>query len=533
MRLDDRSTRSFLIGSALALMVSVALVVWDAQCDPSPFGSSCLGALPALKDYEAGRSSSYQKSGGNFDYVRIPAGGEICMASLEGPGMITHIWVTLGYPARAGYRKLVLRMFFDDAPTPCVLSPLGDFFGQGHAQTYTYESQPLSVGTQGGLNSFWQMPFYRNARITVTNEGRQDCTMFYYYVDYRRYEELPPNMGIFHAHYRQEFPCVQGGPYVLLEAEGTGHYVGTNLSIEQMEDGWWGEGDDRIFIDGSEEPVMHGTGSEDYFCGAWGFSHEFAHREYGQPFRAKLDANGKPQRYFPDIRGQEARKYLWPTGWLTGDLHNVYRYHISDPIPFRQSIRVEIEHGAVNNEQQNNYSSVAYWYQAEPHKTLSTLPTVMERIPHFLRLREHENGVFEGEDFVDVAQYNQGAVHEADMWFWGSGWSCMSTLVWKPVSEGDELVLPFHFQNQGTYRLILAPTHSKEGGRFQVSLNEHIFEEPLDIYWSGDFPGVQQHVCGEVHLATGGYELRFRYLGKDPDSKTGNLDLDYFQFQPY
>jgi len=297
-------------------MTLLTFVLASITVCAQPVQGDDLDSLPRLKTYQALRESSFHRGGGNWDFVRINAGESHVLADLEGPGMITHIWVTMAYQARGGHRKMVLRMYFDDADTPCVLSPVGDFFGLGHGQIYTYESGPLCVGTEGGMNSFWKMPFYKSAKITVTNEGRQDCGSFYYYVDYRKYESLPPDLGIFHAVYRQAMPCEKGVPYLIMEATGEGHYVGTNLSIEQTEDGWWGEGDDKIFIDGAEKPTMTGTGSEDYFCGAWGFSHEFSFKSLGQPYRAKRREDGTFQRFTPDVRGEKARIYQWPTGWL-------------------------------------------------------------------------------------------------------------------------------------------------------------------------------------------------------------------------
>ena len=426
---------------------------------------------------------------------------------------------------------MVFRMYFDGSKTPCVLSPVGDFFGLGHGQIYAYESEPLAVGTEGGMNSFWKMPFYRSATITVTNEGRQDCTSFYYYIDYRKYKRLPRNQGIFHAVYRQAMPCEKGAPYLIIETTGHGHYIGTNLSIEQTEDGWWGEGDDRIFIDGDEKPTLTGTGSEDYFCGAWGFSHEFAYKSFGQPYRAKLQKNGLFKRYFPDVRGEKARVYRWPTGWMTGDLYNVYRYHLDDPIPFRKSIRVEIEHGATDNEQQNNYSSVAYWYQREPHTAAPVLPSCDDRLPDFMWPRELEDGKFEGEDFIEVATATGGAITEDGQWFWGNIWSNTAELAWVPSATGDILTLPVPIAQQGTYRLGGKLTNNSEAGTFAVILDDLQLAESIDLYRPGIIPSPEPYAFGEVHLATGEHSLKFKCLGQNPESKRNRLGIDFVRFQ--
>jgi hypothetical protein len=190
----------------------------------------------------------------------------------------------------------------------------------------------------------------------VTNEGGKPVAAFYYYVDYRVLKELSEFTPYFHAQYRQEMPCAPGRSYVLLEAEGRGHYVGCNLSVLQQAMGWWGEGDDMIFVDGEKTPSLHGTGSEDYFSDAWGM------REDENPFY------GCP---------------LQEEDFQTGSKATVYRFHIPDPIPFTKSILVTIEHGHAND-RADDFSSVAYWYQAEPHKPFPPLALVDKRLPYAL-----------------------------------------------------------------------------------------------------------------------------------------------------
>jgi len=179
---------------------------------------------------------------------------------------------------------------------------------------------------------------------------------FYYYIDYRELPELSADTPYFHAQYHQEMPCRPGENYLFLDAVGRGHYVGCNLSILQRAMGWWGEGDDMIFIDGEKFPSLYGTGSEDYFSDAWGM------REDENPFY------GCPLQE-PDFKA--------------GSKATVYRFHIPDPIPFKTSIRVTIEHGHAND-RSDYFSSVAYWYQSEPHKPFPPLPSMKKRIPFAL-----------------------------------------------------------------------------------------------------------------------------------------------------
>ena len=156
----------------------------------------------------------------------------------------------------------MLRIYFDDLPEPCVEAPLGDFFGLGHAQTYAYASQPLAVGTHSGLNSYWPMPFAAKARLVVANEGAQDCNALYFQIDYRTLDQPLPDGLHFFAAYRQAFPPLKEKPYQILQTDGgQGHFAGCNLSVEQQDEGWWGEGDVAMFIDGEAKPSIAGTGS--------------------------------------------------------------------------------------------------------------------------------------------------------------------------------------------------------------------------------------------------------------------------------
>jgi hypothetical protein len=197
------------------------------------------------------------------------------------------------------------------------------------------------------------MPFRRSCRITATNEGTRTVDAFYYYVDYRELPEAPPDAAYFHAQYRQEFPPGARRDYTLLKAEGAGHYVGSVLSVLQRAMGWWGEGDDRFRIDGETKPSLHGTGSEDYFSDAWGMREGHA-LFYGCPLQEE--------------------------DFQAGSKASVYRFHIPDPVPFKTSIEVTIEHGHAND-RSDDVSSVAFWYQVEPHRPFAALPPAAERLP--------------------------------------------------------------------------------------------------------------------------------------------------------
>jgi Protein of unknown function (DUF2961) len=338
------------------------------------WGSS-LSSLPEPRDYVLKRISSYDRSGGNVDYRTIEPGATLTVLDEPGPGVITHIWFTLADDEPYHLKKIVLRMYWDGESSSSVETPLGDFFGLGLGDYHTFESVPLSVAPTRALNSFFPMPFRKQARITVTNMGLQKVDAFYFNLDLQVHgKALPADTLYFHAQYRQAAPnkgvtndwtdngdprandrknLSGAGNYVWMEASGRGQFIGVTMSVLQNQDYWWGEGDDMFFIDGAREPTVTGTGSEDYFIGAYGFQKPFSYALYGAP-----------------IVGEER----------AGSRSSLYRFHLDSPIPFTKSIKATIEHGHANT-RSDNYYSVAYWYQTEPHSPFPPLPTVQERLP--------------------------------------------------------------------------------------------------------------------------------------------------------
>ncbi|NLE44219.1 MAG: DUF2961 domain-containing protein [Chloroflexi bacterium] len=369
------------------------------------FKGSPLGELPRIRNVRTRRESSWDRTGGNNDFKRIQPGETITLADIEGSGCINHIWCTHASPEPGYLRRTVLRAWWDGESEPSVESPLGDFFGVGHAQMVDFVSLPLQMSPTGGrgFNCFFPMPFSKRAHLEVTNEGNVELVL-YYYVDYELHEGIPDDFGRFHAQWRRESftegisdrgmsnPEFEFGGtniggaanYVILEAEGQGHYVGCNMSIQNMREGsrfswpdelswplrmeeletrrealmecfnWYGEGDDMIFIDGEEwPPSLHGTGTEDYFNTAY-----CPAVQYSAPYHG-LTIPGGPN-------------------W--SDKIALYRFHIEDPIHFQKSIRVTIEHGHANR-RSDDLASTAYWYQVEPHKPFPALLPVAERLP--------------------------------------------------------------------------------------------------------------------------------------------------------
>jgi hypothetical protein len=380
-------------------------------------GLSPLRGLAKLRQAKTRRFSSYDRTGGNDDRFHLEPGQTATIAEHAGAGVVTHIWATLACGSPYFLRKVVLRAYWDGSEDPSVETPIGDFFGMGHAQTRNFWSLPVQASPQDGksFNCWFPMPFGSHMRITVTNEADREV-LVYYYVDLELHERLEEGLGRFHAQYRQATPkstaaaglsngeYLFGGSntdgrdnYTILEAEGHGHYVGVLFSVysrrRSVHWDWYGEGDDMIFVDGEPgfavpdtvrkpdprlgepgpviaqraestpgandawPPTLHGTGTEDYFNTAW-----CPTQDYSSPYHGII-ANGGPNWTEPVT---------------------LYRWHIEDPVIFHRQIRVTIEHGHANR-RSDDLSSVAFWYQALPHKPFDPLPAVAQRLPTFRR----------------------------------------------------------------------------------------------------------------------------------------------------
>ncbi len=341
------------------------------------YNQGLLASLTRAKKARSLRASSWDTSGRNADAWRIGAGETRVLADIKGSGCINHIWMTQG----SGYRNVLIRIFWDDEDNPSVLCPLGDFFGLGHEIVNSYQSFMFSASTRGNnqrntgcaLNCYVQMPFRKSARIELVNEGDEPHGQ-YFYVDYELYDKpLDDDVIYFHSQFRRENPCNGWGHevrvnsreanivnaerlawnnnYLILEAEGKGHYIGCNLSVSNFQRTWWGEGDDMIWVDGYKwPPDLHGTGSEDYLNQAWGMQDNAFMRNGSSIHEGNTN------------------------GYQTSYVH-----HLENPICFQKEIKVNIEHGH-GNHLSNETSSVAYWYQTEPHKPFGIVP-VNQRKP--------------------------------------------------------------------------------------------------------------------------------------------------------
>lgn len=293
-------------------------------------------------------------------FIRVNAGESSTLMDVQGSGIIQHIWIVENIN-----RGLVLRCYWDGEEQPSVECPVPDFFAVGHGKVAPVNSLPVTVVPKNALSCFWPMPFRRRARITLTNETGNDVELVAYQITYVE-TDVPPQAGTFHAQYRQAATADQN-PYVILDGvKGRGRYVGTFLSWTQHETGWFGEGEVKFYMDGDKEfPSICGTGTEDYFLASYGFPSAYSTLYAGSTLPS--DENAAPPQFW-----------------------SLYRWHIQDPINFATDLRVTVqalgwEGSKYRKLTKDRISSVAYWYQDEPHSAFPRLPSLAERIeasPH-------------------------------------------------------------------------------------------------------------------------------------------------------
>jgi hypothetical protein len=300
--------------------------------------------------------------------IHVAGNTTVVLADVDGPGAIQHVWLTVHPTA---WRRLVLRFYWDGEASPSVEVPVGDLFCNGWCVRCNISSLPIAVNPAGGFNCYFEMPFRQHARITMENLSQDEIRGFYYQIDYTL-TEVPADRAYFHAQWRRSNPLPYQQMHSLLDGvTGRGHYVGTYLAWGVNNNGWWGEGEMKFWLDGDGEwPTICTTGTEDYFGGAWNF--EFPQGQYGahsSPF------TGLPQVLKPDGLYQSQQRF------------GLYRWHVMDPIRFQQDLKVKIQalgwRSTLGGDRrylpmQDDIASTAYWYQTEPHAPFPTLPGLNE-----------------------------------------------------------------------------------------------------------------------------------------------------------
>ena len=376
MKRKTGDRRTFLQG-VLAAGGLAAAAPDGAQLQAQRASTADFPVLPSyarVMNHRSLKQSSYDMTGGNNDAWAMAPGAVFDVFNAEGPGVITHIWFTIAAASRDHLKELVLRAYWDGNAKPSVEAPIGDFFGLNLGGYHLYQSDYLACSPGRSLNCYFAMPYRRSARLTVTNDGASNVHALYWNIDYMTVPRLPPDVVYFHAQYRQAAPCLPvepptpAGPklnlygrnnYVYMETRGRGHLMGVTLGVLQNANGWWGEGDEMIFVDDESKPLINGTGSEDYFLGSW----DFGGRDGAEPF-------GYGQYGAPLIANAER----------TGGRYCCYRWHGDNPVTFEKYLKHTIEHGHAND-RGDNFFSCAYWYQTTPYTDFPELPPVKERIP--------------------------------------------------------------------------------------------------------------------------------------------------------
>jgi hypothetical protein len=288
------------------------------------------------------------------------------MAVIDGPGAIQHIWMT----PTGNWRFSILRIYWDDETEPSVECPVGDFFGMGWGAYAPISSMAICVNPGSAFNCYWVMPFKKKCRITMENINDSDPMTLYYQVDYTL-TEVPSDAGYFHAQFRRSNPD-ESSLYTINDGiKGKGQYVGVYMAWGVHNNGWWGEGEIKFFIDGDTQyPTICGTGTEDYFCGSYDFDtnkkneagvSETNYTEFCTPYA------GLPQV----IRGDGHYNVMQRFG--------LYRWHIMDPVRFEKDLKITIQDlgwhkGGRYLKQQSDIASTCFWYQTEPHAKFPKLP---------------------------------------------------------------------------------------------------------------------------------------------------------------
>jgi hypothetical protein len=442
---------------------------------------------------------------GNSDNSRVPPGATKVVLDALGPGVITHMWFTFLGPephpwakeGSANHQQMLLRIFYDGSERPGVEAPLGDFFANSFGRRSEVVSVPVVVEDADSYNCFWHMPFRQSVRVEIVNQSEKQINLLYYNIDWIKQDSLPPDTPYFYAQYRQEYPVAPGQDYVVLQTQGKGHYVGTVLSVRTRSPSWFGEGDEKIYIDGEATPSIWGTGTEDYFLSAWGLK------------RTSTPYFGTP--YFDQ----------WG---IVGGHTSAYRWHVQDPLVFNTSIKVTLEHwgwispdenpeGKTNswNERQDDYSSVAFWYQTGQ-------PTFTARAPHARqRALPNLDLIFPVKGLTGAEHHGPGEARvQTNLGFFPDG-----QLLYLPESpESAWLEIPFTVQTREPRRLLIKGTRAPDYGRYQAFLNGVKIGPPMDLYHDG-ISDWEWHLL-DFWPDPGPYTLRLECVGKTPSS-TGHL----------
>ncbi|MCX7050196.1 MAG: DUF2961 domain-containing protein [Candidatus Sumerlaeota bacterium] len=504
---------------------ALALTILLCLAPNMPAAAASEGIMDGLAQPQEGRSmraSSTRRIGpdgkpdpkgkpdpnSNWDNQNVEPGATAILLDEKGPGVVTHIWLTFLGPdpqgwapkGSANHQEMLLRVFYDGEARPGVEAPVGDFFCNAFGKRSEVISLPVIVEDADSYNCFWRMPFRKSIRIEIENQSEKRISLLYFNIDWIQKKSIPSDAPYFYAQYRQEYPVKKGEDYVVLETKGKGHLVGVSLNVRTRSPAWFGEGDEKIWIDGEKDASIWGTGTEDYFLSAWGLK-KTSTPYFGVPY---FDQWG-----------------------IVGGYTSAYRWHINDPIVFNTGIKVAFEHyGWLSpdenpnyksdswNEREDDYSSVAYWYQTGRSTFDASAPHARERKLPNLDL------IFPVAEKPDAVSHGDGAgaVHKAVIFPQGH-------YLYRPIQAKDAwLEIPFEVKTKEPRRLLLKALRSYDYGRYQATLNGVPIGGIIDLYGENSEEW-------EVHLLDfwpepGAYTLRLECVGKNPKSQGYYLGIE-------
>ena len=474
----------------------------------------------------------------NRDNFRVQPGQTHVLMDVEGPGVITHMWITFLGPephpwandGSANHQEMLLRIYWDGSDRPGVEAPFGDFFAGCFGKRSEVISLPVIVEGGDSYNCFWHMPFRKSARVEIVNESEKPISLLYYNIDWIKKDEIPEETPYFYAQYRQEYPTSGGKPYLLLETEGKGHYVGTVFSVRTRSPSWFGEGDEMVSIDGEAIPSVWGTGTEDYFLCAWGLERTIT-PYFGVPY---FDQWG-----------------------IVGGHTSAYRWHVNDPFVFQKSIKVEFEtfgwmspdenpeYRAMSwNPREDDYSSVAFWYQTGTPTFSARAPHAKERKLPSLELATYSAVGFTGDVFEAEGPQRLETPEGVERRFQevrDSGGIVSSgvelglqllegvhvgpqLLVMPFISAKGHVEFPIVVTGEGPMRLLLNATVGPDYGIWRSTLDGVPLAKPFDLY-------AEKYEQREIHLLDfwakpGTYHLRLESQGKRYAASASRLGLE-------
>jgi hypothetical protein len=475
-------------------------------------------SMRASSSFREGRNGKYDAKApfksdleekSNFDNFNVAPGATHVLMDAQGPGVITHMWMTFLGPepqnwaknGSANHQEMLLRVYWDGSQKPGIEAPVGDFFANSFGKRSEVISLPVIVEDADSYNCFWNMPFRKSARVEIVNQSEKPINLLYYNIDWIKKDSLPRDTPYFYAQYRQEYPVQKGKDYVILDTKGKGHYVGTVFSVRTRSPAWFGEGDEKVYIDGETSPSIQGTGTEDYFLSAWGL------KKTGTPYF------GVP--YFDQ----------WG---IVGGHTSAYRWHLNDPIVFNTGIKMTFEHfGWIGpdenpdykstswNEREDDYSSVAFWYQTGE-------PTFAARAPHAKerKLPSIERTIAYARDYTGADRHGKGGVTRQQLDLFDG-----PQMLYMPEQKEEAwLEIPFEVKKKEPLRLLLNMTKSYDFGKYQAYLNGVKLGGPMDLY-NATVTSEEFHLM-DFWPDPGKYTLRLECVGKNAQSNGYYLGME-------